>query len=205
MFDKQIFANRLKELREKIGLNQKECAEKLNISRGSISFYENGERLPDIETIYNMATFFDVSADYLVGLTDVKTADTNIKAICDYTGVSQNVIDRMHGFFVENKKENDTYLAGINLFFEGYGSIEFFNNFYLVIESSVNEEKVTDELENSIHYDREKLENSWINAAKNVAFEKFSLFEGLNSVIEMLKTRILKNEIKLLGEDYADD
>ncbi|MEE1006417.1 MAG: helix-turn-helix transcriptional regulator [Acutalibacteraceae bacterium] len=205
MFDKQIFANRLKELREKIGLNQKECAEKLNISRGSISFYENGERLPDIETIYNMATFFDVSADYLVGLTDVKTADTNIKAICDYTGVSQNVIDRMHGFFVENKKENDTYLAGLNLFFEGYGSIEFFNNFYLVIESSVNEEKVTDELENSIHYDREKLENSWINAAKNVAFEKFSLFEGLNSVIEMLKTRILKNEIKLLGDYNADD
>lgn len=205
MFDKQIFANRLKELREKIGLNQKECAEKLNISRGSISFYENGERLPDIETIYNMATFFDVSADYLVGLTDVKTADTNIKAICDYTGVSQNVIDRMHGFFVENKKENDTYLAGINLFFEGYGSIEFFNNFYLVIESSVNEEKVTDELENSIHYDREKLENSWINAAKNVAFEKFSLFEGLNSVIEMVKTRILKNEIKLLGDYNADD
>lgn len=205
MFDKQIFANRLKELREKIGLNQKECAEKLNISRGSISFYENGERLPDIETIYNMAIFFNVSADYLVGLTDVKTADTNIKAICDYTGVSQNVIDRMHGFFVENKKENDTYLAGLNLFFEGYGSIEFFNNFYLVIESSVNEEKVTDELENSIHYDREKLENSWINAAKNVAFEKFSLFEGLNSVIEMLKTRILKNEIKLLGDYNADD
>lgn len=72
-FSKQLFAKRLKELREKAGLNQKECAEKLNVSRGSISFYENEGRLPDIETAYNMATFFGVSVSYLIGLTDEKT------------------------------------------------------------------------------------------------------------------------------------
>lgn len=92
MFEKQVFASRLKQLREKTGLNQKECAEKLNISRGSISFYENGERLPDIETIYNMSKFFDVSADYLVGLTDVKTGNTSIKDICEFLNLSEETI-----------------------------------------------------------------------------------------------------------------
>lgn len=124
MFDKQIFASRLKELREKIGLNQNKCAKKLNISRGSISFYENGERLPDIETIYNMATFFNVSADYLIGLTDVKTIDTNIKAICKYTGLSESAIKVLNEkkFKIETlkKRENEFYTA----FDEKYKSIE---------------------------------------------------------------------------------
>ena len=96
MFDKEVFADRLKGLREKTGLNQKECAEKLNISRGSISFYENGERIPDIETIYNMATFFNVSADYLVGLTDLKTTDTKIRDICEFLELSEEAIYSLH-------------------------------------------------------------------------------------------------------------
>ena len=96
MFDKQTFAKRLRELRERKELNQKECAEKLGISRGSISFYENGERLPDIETIYNMAKFFSVSADYLIGLSDVKTTEHNIKEICEYTGLSESTVSALH-------------------------------------------------------------------------------------------------------------
>ena len=49
------FSRLLKELRESKGLKQAELAEKLGVSRGSISFYENGDRVPDIEflgTIY---------------------------------------------------------------------------------------------------------------------------------------------------------
>lgn len=193
MFNKQMFAKRLKELREEKGLNQKECAEKLNISRGSISFYENGERLPDIETIYNMAKFFNVSADYLIGLTDISTADTNVQAVCKYTGVSQNVIDMLNGFFVKNKDCNDTYLAGFNLFFEGY-SIEFFDRFYRVISSSVAENK-----------ESTKSEKAWLKEAKNLAFEKFSLYETLSDVINIVKYRVLNNEIKLLGDNNAND
>lgn len=106
MFDKEIFANRLKELREKIGLNQKECAEKLNISRGSISFYENGERLPDIETIYNMSNFFNVSADYLVGLADEPSNNPEINDIKAYTGLTENSIEFLHSLFCDLKEYN---------------------------------------------------------------------------------------------------
>lgn len=104
MFDKQVFANRLKELREETGLNQKECAEKLNISRGSISFYENGKRLPDIETIYNMVTFFNVSSDYLLGLADEPSGNPKINDITAYTGLTENSVKFLHSLFCDLKE-----------------------------------------------------------------------------------------------------
>ena len=41
---KHIFAVRLKALREELGMSQNQLAKELDISRGSISFYENGQR-----------------------------------------------------------------------------------------------------------------------------------------------------------------
>lgn len=61
------FSTRLKMLREGEGLNQSQLAEKLQISRGSISFYENGDRIPDIEFLYRTAKYFKVSFDFLLG------------------------------------------------------------------------------------------------------------------------------------------
>ena len=57
------FPARIKELRESIGLNQSQLAAELGVSRGSISFYENGDRAPDAAFLYNAAQYFHVSAD----------------------------------------------------------------------------------------------------------------------------------------------
>jgi len=63
----EVFADRLKQLREVAGLSQTALAEKLGVSRGSISFYENGERIPDIVFLDKAAMFFGVPLDYLMG------------------------------------------------------------------------------------------------------------------------------------------
>ena len=63
---------RLKELREQRRLNQERLAMKLNVSQSTISAYEVGERVPDLETLIAIADFFGVSLDYLAGLSDVK-------------------------------------------------------------------------------------------------------------------------------------
>lgn len=67
-----IFAARFKELRESAGLKQAEIGEKLGVSRGAISFYENCDRTPDIEFAVKVATFFNVSTDWLLGLSEYK-------------------------------------------------------------------------------------------------------------------------------------
>ena len=64
----EVFADRLKQLREVAGLSQAALAERLGVSRGSISFYENGERIPDIVFLDKVSEFFGgVSLDYLLG------------------------------------------------------------------------------------------------------------------------------------------
>lgn len=62
--------NRIKELRVKNGLSQKELASKIDASNQIISFYENGKREPKIEMWQKLATFFNVSVPYLQGLED---------------------------------------------------------------------------------------------------------------------------------------
>lgn len=70
----KIFSERLKCERKLKGLSQKGAAEALNISYGAYKNYEllgtkNG-REPPMETICRIAKFFNVSADYLLGLED---------------------------------------------------------------------------------------------------------------------------------------
>lgn len=65
-------ADRLIDLRKEENLTQVELAKKLNISRSSLSMYENGERRPSFELADAMAAFFDVDLSYLLGTTDKK-------------------------------------------------------------------------------------------------------------------------------------
>lgn len=63
---------RLKELREEQRLSQAGLALKLNVSQSTISAYEVGERTPDLETLVAIANFFNISLDYLAGLSNLK-------------------------------------------------------------------------------------------------------------------------------------
>ena len=64
------FGERLKELRMEKGLSQKALAEQLGCNQSMVSFWENGVNEPTESSIKKAALFFEVSADYLLGLTD---------------------------------------------------------------------------------------------------------------------------------------
>lgn len=61
------FGEKLRELREKRGLSQKELADKIGTHKNAISNYESGKRVPPADILQNMASFFYVSVDYLLG------------------------------------------------------------------------------------------------------------------------------------------
>lgn len=61
---------RLKQLRIERGLKLKEVAEKLNVTIRTISRYEDGTREPSVELIVKFCELYEVSADYLLGITD---------------------------------------------------------------------------------------------------------------------------------------
>ena len=62
------FGERLRRMRTKEYITQGELGAKLGISRAAVSFYELDKREPDIETLCSIRKYFDVSADYLLGL-----------------------------------------------------------------------------------------------------------------------------------------
>ncbi|MBR6563677.1 MAG: helix-turn-helix transcriptional regulator [Clostridia bacterium] len=56
----------LRAIRKKKGLSQLKVAMDLNMSRESLSYYENGKRSPDIETLLILSNYFDVSVHFLI-------------------------------------------------------------------------------------------------------------------------------------------
>lgn len=65
-----ILGARIKQLREKNNLSQKQLAEQLGITNVQLSRYESGGRKPDPDTITTIAAFFGVMTDYLLGRHD---------------------------------------------------------------------------------------------------------------------------------------
>lgn len=66
------FKDRLKALRKQMNLTQDEFTKKSGIGRSAVSMYESGKRMPSYDVLCNIADFFNVTTDYLLG----KTNDT---------------------------------------------------------------------------------------------------------------------------------
>lgn len=127
MSDKVLFSERLKCLREETGLSQGELAKRLDASRGSISFYENGSRAPDIHVLKKMCLLFGVTADYLIGLTDyrneaakeeierdVQTQEKLLallpqKSAASLTNAFELLLRKLVIFYRRSKPEDSTY------------------------------------------------------------------------------------------------
>lgn len=66
----KIFGERLKDLRLERNLKQKDVAKGLGVSQAAVARWEANLQIPNIDILYKVAIFFDVSADFLLGLTD---------------------------------------------------------------------------------------------------------------------------------------
>ncbi|MCU5101272.1 helix-turn-helix domain-containing protein [Bacillus cereus] len=72
-----MFGTRLHTLRKERKLRQEDMANQLGIARTTYAMYEQGNREPDYNTLIKLATFFEVSIDYLLGTTEMRQV-TNI-------------------------------------------------------------------------------------------------------------------------------
>ncbi len=63
-----ILGTRIRELRRERGISQPQLAAAIGVSKGVISFWENGINEPKASYIVALCKFFGVSSDYLLGL-----------------------------------------------------------------------------------------------------------------------------------------
>lgn len=113
MTNKISFAMRLKKLREQKKLNQTELANLLEVSNGSISKWERGDRQPDYETLEKIADIFNVTIDYLLGRSDVKykSDDSQMSFSTPQEALSfilkQEMVADFGGYDLENMSDDE--------------------------------------------------------------------------------------------------
>lgn len=106
---------RLKELREQKNLTQAQLSKFLNISASTIGMYEQGRRFPDENLLKHISQYFNVSIDYLLGLTNIpntiddyiQKSNTNSYHINDD---EQTLIKKYRQLKAEDKQIIDTML-----------------------------------------------------------------------------------------------
>ena len=184
MTDKNVFSERLTQLREDRGLKRQEVADALEISRASLEYYEKGQRKPDIEVAARIAKYYGVSTDYLVGVSAAQvTASDNetLKTVCDYLGIS------------EASAEQVSYLTSI-----GYNA-----NMDAILSSEIIEiltisldDYDKKSIEKAIAYmtlseaktkkDKERLKEEYRQADDRLEFEGYKMWNRIKRVLDAL-------------------
>ena len=79
----------LANLRKANGLSQQKLGSEIGLARNTICQYESGNRVPDVDTLVKIAQYFNVSVDYLLGITDsLYTAEDYANGVKDTKKVS---------------------------------------------------------------------------------------------------------------------
>ena len=99
-----IFTRRFRELQGE--RSNTEFADFLGLSRQTVGFYCNGDRLPDVITLLQIAEKCSVSTDYLLGQSDVRTQVPEIQSICKYTGLTDSAVEWVHSISTDKAKSH---------------------------------------------------------------------------------------------------
>ena len=97
-----MFKDNLKKLRKDNKLTQGELADHFGYSHVAVVKWENGTREPDFKTLKELATFFNVSVDYLLGTSDsIYTAEDYANGVTDtkqvrITADDEDMLDKLH-------------------------------------------------------------------------------------------------------------
>ena len=76
-----ILSSKLKKIRKELGFTQEEISNEIKISRSALANYERGVREPDIDTLIEIADFYNISIDWLLGRGRKTDAETHEKEI----------------------------------------------------------------------------------------------------------------------------
>lgn len=105
-----ILGNRIKSLREEKDLSQLELSKVLNINNSTLSQYEAGNRVPSDEIKKQIASYFGVTLDYLMGVSNIRNPyqPKTIAAHHDGDEFTEEELQSIEQFkeFVKNRRKN---------------------------------------------------------------------------------------------------
>ncbi len=107
--------DRLESLLEDWDLTQKKLARDLHIEASTLNGYIKGKRCPDYDTLIRMAEYFEVSTDYLLGVTSIRKRSEEPINVCEgeLIGIYRDMLpenqdllmDQAHHFYKRDLKQ----------------------------------------------------------------------------------------------------
>lgn len=102
-----MFAKQFRFLRQSRELNQVQLADKLGVTKQSVSNWENDNIVPSVDMLIKIADYFDVTTDYLLGR---EIVDSNTLLTMDVSGLTPKQIEHIQ-FIVDDLRGNSEELA----------------------------------------------------------------------------------------------
>jgi transcriptional regulator with XRE-family HTH domain len=97
--ENQTFLERFRDLFNKKGCSQVELADAIGSYRTTVASWLDGKSAPNAYMAKALEDYFSVSADYLLCISNTRSSDVNVKAAMEYTGLTEEAVERLQGGF----------------------------------------------------------------------------------------------------------
>lgn len=190
--DNSNIGDRIRYIRTKQGISQDELGGRIFKSRGEINYYENNSRLPDVQTLINIANSLEVSMDYLCGINGVEKPNIEFQAINKMIGLNEDSIYKLSKFANSEEILKDVYedyeIAGVE---NGKLKLAMVNK---LLSNNVFEEIL------QLMVDYEDIVNKIKNQPTDMTFQRNNL-QLLEEKKETIEYRITKKIVSILNNE----
>ncbi len=191
------FAEILTDLIADKKISLEKLGNEIGVSKATLSKYTNNEAEAPIGNIVKLAKYFNVSTDYLLGVSSAKTNDKDLQFICDYTGLSAEAIETLvsrKDYTVLSDGRDTEDIAMLCLNFE-----HNFNQFLEIQSDFICSEYFTLMLEN-MHFEK-ILSNFIVETIQKVETNTFSETElsSLNMIAKAANRAYNRHRLNLFN------
>lgn len=176
-----ILAERMGKLMIARKESQQDVADAIGVKRETVRNWENGTRQIKAPDLVKLARHFEVSSDYLLGLSDVKSMDPTAQTACEYTGLTETSIELLHAVSIEHKF--DESMPAIDYCFESPSFFELTNSIGRIGTGLLNLDALCNLVEKNHDTKHESLLIDTYGAIKT---EKTIALESLDATLEEL-------------------
>ena len=191
------FPCRLRKIMDDNKTTQATLANECGVERQSVAQWRDGNTRPDILSLKKIAEFYNVSTDYLLGLSNAPTRDIELKAICEYTGLSQNAIEKIVQIKgLDAEMGADDLCNTLSLIIEN-------ENFWDIHCSLLVAKDDKEFLLPNHKYFAERAKNVTAGTFKNNPYERVMETIALTGLAPVYQAKLFQNVIKLFNEVIA--
>lgn len=156
------------------------------ITRQSVGNWLNGT-MPHAEQLKRISQTFNVSVDWLLGISDIRTPNTNIRYMCEYTGLSENAVHALHDCKRQHSTIKNPPKTSDILYTENDGVLDVVS---LLFETGLIQ-NLSENLDDLQRYSGEYINSDDLNA------DNISYYDSLSDKADIAALKIMKTIVKM--------